>query len=76
MLHLSISVDPLVWLLGVDVSLLKDQAIATIRAGALDSEFYVAQESLGEIIACSVWMPPGQEMFSTYDLGLLGMQKL
>lgn len=40
-------------------------AAATIRAGALAGEYYTATNENGEIVGYTLWMPPGQELFST-----------
>lgn len=53
-------------LVGGDTALLKLQAAATIRAGALTGEFCVAENDDGDIVGYTLWMPPGQEIFSRY----------
>ncbi|KAF5323291.1 hypothetical protein D9619_013512 [Psilocybe cf. subviscida] len=52
-------------LVGGDAALLKLQAAATIPAGALAGEFYVAENHDGDIVAYTLWMPPGEEIFSS-----------
>ncbi|KAF5327460.1 hypothetical protein D9619_004050 [Psilocybe cf. subviscida] len=53
MFDLQRDVEPAVWLVGGEATLLKDQTAAGIRAGALFGEFYIAENALGEIIAFS-----------------------
>lgn len=50
---------------GGDSSLVRLQALAMLRAGALAGEYYIATNPAGEQIGYTLWMPPGQEMFST-----------
>ena len=50
---------------GGDTSLMRLQALAMLRAGALTGEYYIATNPSGEQIGYTLWMPPGQEMFST-----------
>ncbi|KIM38174.1 hypothetical protein M413DRAFT_247359 [Hebeloma cylindrosporum] len=57
---------------GGDVSLMKLQALAMLRAGALAGEYYIATNPAGEQIGYTLWMPPGQEMFSTDEQRKLG----
>jgi len=44
---------------------MKLQALAILRAGAMAGEYYIATNPAGEQIGYTLWMPPGQEMFST-----------
>jgi hypothetical protein len=37
-----------------------------LRAGIHSGEFYTATDKTGEVIGFSLWMPPGEELFSTY----------
>jgi len=53
-------------LAGGDQTLIKPQAIAMLHAGALAGEYYTATNTDGELVGFSLWMPPGQEMFSRY----------
>ena len=53
-------------LLGGDTSLMKLQALAMLRAGAMAGGYYIATNPAGEQIGYALWMPPGQEMFSTW----------
>jgi ribosomal protein S18 acetylase RimI-like enzyme len=62
-------------LVGGHTDLLKPQAVAMIRAGALSGEFYVAQASTGEVVGFTLWMPPGQEMFATAEQRALGFNE-
>jgi len=42
------------------------QALALLRAGVHSGQYYEATDEGGELIGYTLWMPPGQEMFSTY----------
>jgi len=64
-LHQSNVDNAAISLAGGDFSLIKLQAAAMLRAGALAGEFYTATNENGEIIGYTLWMPPGQEIFST-----------
>jgi len=59
-------------LAGGDVSLMKFEALALLRAGVHSGEYYEATNKEGELIGYTMWMPPGQEMFSTEDQRRLG----
>ncbi|KDR85991.1 hypothetical protein GALMADRAFT_397715 [Galerina marginata CBS 339.88] len=59
-------------LAGGDVSLMKFEALALLRAGVHSGEYYEASNEEGELIGYTMWMPPGQEMFSTEDQKRLG----
>ncbi|KAF8902249.1 hypothetical protein CPB84DRAFT_1824378 [Gymnopilus junonius] len=59
---------------GGDKALIRLQALATIRAGAFAGEYYVASNPEGELVGYSVWMPPGQELFSTEEQRKLGYE--
>ncbi|KAF8815709.1 hypothetical protein BYT27DRAFT_7192432 [Phlegmacium glaucopus] len=58
---------------GGDLSLLKLQSAAMLRAGALAGEYYTAINENGEIVGYTLWMPPGQELFSTDEQRALGL---
>ena len=55
--------------------MLKLQAAAMLRAGALAGEYYTATNEDGEIVGYTLWMPPGQELFSTSVLVMVIGQK-
>jgi len=57
---------------GGDKTLIKVQAAALPRAGALAGEYYAATNGEGEIVGFTMWMPPGQDMFSTEEQRNLG----
>jgi GNAT superfamily N-acetyltransferase len=57
---------------GGDKSLMKLQALAILRAGALAGEYYTATNPDGELVAYTLWMPPGQELFSSEEQRKLG----
>ncbi|KAF9476014.1 hypothetical protein BDN70DRAFT_882975 [Pholiota conissans] len=62
-------------LAGGDISLMPLQALALLRAGALAGEYYEATNEEGEMIGYTMWMPPGQEMFSTAEQRRLGFDE-
>ena len=45
---------------------MKYQALAILRAGVHSGEYYEATDETGSLIGYTLWMPPGQEMFSTF----------
>jgi len=49
---------------------MKYQALAILRAGVHSGEYYEATDETGSLIGYTLWMPPGQEMFSTFALHL------
>ncbi|KAJ3511538.1 hypothetical protein NLJ89_g4046 [Agrocybe chaxingu] len=49
------------------------QALALLRAGVLSGEYYEATNEEGELVGYTMWMPPGQEMFSTEEQKQLGL---
>ncbi|KAF9528138.1 hypothetical protein CPB83DRAFT_894624 [Crepidotus variabilis] len=62
-------------LTGGEISLVAVMALSILRAGALaGGEFYTATNEEGEIIGFTLWMPPGQDMFSTEQQRSLGFQ--
>jgi hypothetical protein len=64
-------------LAGGEIALMTCQALALLRAGALAGEYYEATNEEGEMIGYTMWMPPGQEMFSTSVLGsVLALQEM
>jgi len=52
-------------LAGGDISPMKFEALAFLRAGVHSGEYYEATDDEGGLIGYTVWMPPKQEMFST-----------
>ncbi|PPR06250.1 hypothetical protein CVT24_000922 [Panaeolus cyanescens] len=62
-------------LCGGDTSLFKLQIRAMVKAAVLDGEFYTATNEEGRLIGYSIWMPPGQEMFSTEEQRALGFNE-
>ncbi|KAF8195072.1 hypothetical protein BJ912DRAFT_1085952 [Pholiota molesta] len=62
-------------LAGGEISLMTCQALALLRAGALAGEYYEATNEEGEMIGYTMWMPPGQEMFSTEEQRKLGFDE-
>ena len=52
-------------LAGGEVSLMNDQGLALLRVGSLYGEYYEATDDKGNLLGFTMWMPPGQEMFST-----------
>ncbi|KAF8971928.1 hypothetical protein BDZ97DRAFT_1153970 [Flammula alnicola] len=59
-------------LAGGDISLMKYEALALLRAGVLSGEYYEATDQEGQLIGYNMWMPPGQEIFSTEEQRKLG----
>lgn len=54
-------------MVGDDISLLPDLARPIFRAIALAGEYYTATlNETGKVIGIAVWMPAGQDLFSTY----------
>jgi hypothetical protein len=49
---------------GGDAKLMYPLACAMVRACALEGEYYVARDTSGLVGFC-LWMPPGNEIFST-----------
>ena len=45
---------------------MKYQALSILRAGVHSGEYYEATDETGSLIGYTLWMPPGQEMFSTF----------
>lgn len=41
------------------------QGLALLRVGSLYGEYYEATDEEGTLLGFTMWMPPGQEMFST-----------
>ncbi|KZT04282.1 uncharacterized protein LAESUDRAFT_658088 [Laetiporus sulphureus 93-53] len=60
-------------LCGGDVSLAGPMARAMLNAGVLAGEYYAALDENGELAGFTLWMPPGQEMFSTQEQRDLGL---
>lgn len=59
---------------GADTALIPDLARAMIKAGIYAAgEYYLATDENGEIVGYTMWMPPGQEMFSTPEQRALGL---
>ncbi|KIL71208.1 hypothetical protein M378DRAFT_182786 [Amanita muscaria Koide BX008] len=55
-------------------ALIPDLARAMIKAGIYAAgEYYLATDENGEIVGYTMWMPPGQEMFSTPEQRALGL---
>ncbi|KIM38175.1 hypothetical protein M413DRAFT_447938 [Hebeloma cylindrosporum] len=54
-------------LAGGDVSLMEFEALALLRAGVLDGEYYEATDDEGALIGYTMWMPPAREMLSTEE---------
>jgi len=52
---------------GGDKSLMKLQALAILRGAAFGGEYYTATTPEGELIGYTLWMPPGQELFTTEE---------
>ncbi|TFK42238.1 hypothetical protein BDQ12DRAFT_645786 [Crucibulum laeve] len=52
---------------GGDLSLVDPMARAILLAGAIDGEYYSATNEEGELVGFTMWMPPGQELFSTEE---------
>ena len=54
---------------GGEPTLIPDLARATLKAGIFAAgEFYTATNDEGDIVGFTMWMPPGQELFSTLVL--------
>lgn len=54
---------------GGEPALIPDLARATLKAGIFAAgEFYTATNDEGDIVGFTMWMPPGQELFSTLVL--------
>lgn len=51
---------------GGDLTLIGHMVRAMICAATLGGEIYVATEHPGEVVGYAVWMPPGQELLSTF----------
>ncbi|OBZ75628.1 hypothetical protein A0H81_04828 [Grifola frondosa] len=62
-------------LCGGDISLLGLQARAILQAGIFAGEYYAATDENGNILAFTMWMPPGQEMLSTPEQRALGFEE-
>ncbi|KAK2460077.1 hypothetical protein APHAL10511_007911 [Amanita phalloides] len=59
---------------GGDPSLIPDMARSVLKAGIFAAgEFYIAANEREEIVGFTMWMPPGQEMFSTLEQRALGL---
>lgn len=52
-------------LAGGEISLMKYEALAILRAGVHSGEYYEATNENGELVGYTIWMPPGKEIFST-----------
>ena len=53
-------------LAGGEPALIPDMIRATLKAGIFAAgEYYTASNEKGEMVGFTMWMPPGQEMFST-----------
>jgi hypothetical protein len=51
---------------GGEAALIPEMARAILKAGIFAAgEYYTATNDKGEIVGFTMWMPPGQEMFST-----------
>ncbi|KJA19230.1 hypothetical protein HYPSUDRAFT_69399 [Hypholoma sublateritium FD-334 SS-4] len=59
-------------LAGGEASLMNYQALALLRVGSLYGEYYEATDDEGNLLGFTMWMPPGQEMFSTEEQRRLG----
>lgn len=57
---------------GADPALMDPMVRCTLRACVHSGEFYTATDKTGEVIGFSLWMPPGQELFSTPEQRSLG----
>ncbi|KIK02520.1 hypothetical protein K443DRAFT_131791 [Laccaria amethystina LaAM-08-1] len=55
-----------------DPALMDPMARCMLRAGIHSGEFYTATDKTGEVIGFSLWMPPGEELFSTPEQRSLG----
>lgn len=44
---------------------MKYEALAILRAGVHSGEYYEATNDKGELVGYTMWMPPGNEIFST-----------
>ena len=52
-------------LVGGDSTLASDLAQAVLRAGVFAGEYYNATDDDGRIVGFALWMPPGDDLFST-----------
>ena len=50
---------------GADPALMEPMVRCALRACVDSGEFYTATDKVGEVIGYSLWMPPGQDLFST-----------
>ncbi|KAF8662780.1 hypothetical protein AX14_007010 [Amanita brunnescens Koide BX004] len=61
-------------LAGGEPALIPDMIRATLKAGIFAAgEYYTASNEKGEMVGFTMWMPPGQEMFSTPEQRALGL---
>lgn len=60
-------------LAGGEIPLMKFEALAILRAGVHCGEYYEATNDEGDLIGYTMWMPPGQMIFSTSVLLLFGL---
>ncbi|KAF8636155.1 hypothetical protein AX17_003750 [Amanita inopinata Kibby_2008] len=61
-------------LCGGDAALMPDMVRSALKAGIYAAgEFYIATDEEGAIVGFTLWMPPGQDMFSTPDERELGL---
>ena len=51
---------------GADPALMEPMVRCALRACVNSGEFYTATDEVGEVIGYSLWMPPDQDLFSTY----------
>ncbi|KAF8346127.1 hypothetical protein F5887DRAFT_884016, partial [Amanita rubescens] len=59
---------------GGEAALIPELARAMLKAGIFAAgEYYTATNDKGEIVGFTMWMPPGQEMFSTPEQRALGL---
>jgi len=57
---------------GGEAALIPEMARAILKAGIFAAgEYYTATNDKGEIVGFAMWMPPGQEMFSTSVASIL-----
>ena len=49
-------------LAGGDVSLVDSEALALLRAGVLEGEYYETTNEDHELIGYTMWMPPGRDV--------------
>ncbi|EMD31941.1 hypothetical protein CERSUDRAFT_119274 [Gelatoporia subvermispora B] len=52
---------------GGDPELIDPMVRAMVQAGRIAGEYYTATDVSGELLGYALWMPPGQQMFSTSE---------